>query len=81
MPHTLSLIRDRAVCVPRLEDVDGHIIPVSDPLPANEEIGEDGSGIGSCVSPQGVKGTSVSRTLKNSVLAKRNVGSSKVTLA
>jgi hypothetical protein len=40
------------VCVARLKDVDGHIVPVSDLLPAN--IGEDGSG-----SPQGVKGTSV----------------------
>ena len=46
MPHALSLIRDRVVCVARLKDVDGHIVPVSDLLPANEEIGEDGSGVG-----------------------------------
>ena len=39
MPHALSLIRDRVVCVARLKDVDGHIVPVSDLLPANEEIG------------------------------------------
>jgi hypothetical protein len=46
VPHALSLIRDREVCVARLKDVDGHIVPVSDLLPANEEIGEDGSGVG-----------------------------------
>jgi hypothetical protein len=46
LPHALSLIRDRVVCVACLKDVDGHIVPVSDLLSANEEIGEEGSGVG-----------------------------------
>ena len=44
MPHALGLIRDRVVRVSRLEDVYGHIVPVSDLLPADEQIGEEGAG-------------------------------------
>jgi hypothetical protein len=43
VPYTLGLIRDRVVGVPRLEDVDWHIVSVSDLLPADKEIGEEGS--------------------------------------
>jgi hypothetical protein len=43
VPHTLGLIRDRVVGVPPLEDIDWHIVSVSDLLPADKEIGEEGS--------------------------------------
>jgi ribosomal protein S14 len=36
--HALGLIGDRKVRVPRLKDVDRHIVPVSDLLPANKEM-------------------------------------------
>jgi hypothetical protein len=42
-----------------LEDVDGHIVPVSDLLPADEQIGEEGSGVGHTSALKGVGGTSV----------------------
>jgi hypothetical protein len=55
----LSLIRDRLVRIPRLENVDRHFVPVSDFLPADEEMGQEGSGIGHLTTLTGVKGISV----------------------
>jgi hypothetical protein len=47
------------VGVPRLEDIDRHIVTVGDLLPADKEIGEDGSGVGHMSALKGVKATSV----------------------
>ena len=34
----MSLIRDRVVCIPGLKNVDWHFVPVSNFLPADEEV-------------------------------------------
>jgi len=52
----LSLIRDRVVCIPSLKNVDWHFVPVSDFLPADEEMGQEGSGISHLTALIGVKG-------------------------
>jgi hypothetical protein len=39
MPDTLGLVRDCVVSVAGLKNVDWHIVPVSDLLPTDEEMG------------------------------------------
>jgi hypothetical protein len=55
-PHALSLIRDRVVCIPGLKNVNWHFVQVSDFLPADEEMGQEGSGISHLTALIGVKG-------------------------
>jgi hypothetical protein len=59
VPHALGLIGDRVVGVPGLKNVDAHVVPVSELLPTDEEIGEEGSGVGHMSALKGVKATSV----------------------
>jgi hypothetical protein len=44
------------VSIPGLKNVDWHFVPVSDFLPADEEMGQEGSGIRHLTALIGVKG-------------------------
>ena len=58
-PKPWALVRNRVIRVPRLENVNWHTVPVSDLLPADEEIGQEGNGIGHVPVLKGVEGTGV----------------------